>query len=172
MSDFGTTTGPAVASGSGRAILLVDDELRILSALERTLEREPYVILRAARAREALDLLEGSPVKIVVADQRMPGMSGSGLLTEICRRRPLVGRIILTGYPGQDIMVRSLEAEVDFLMTKPWNDETLRRAIRRLIDEIEKVGAPVGTVPPNRSTTWAGKEDSRERFATGLGVPE
>jgi CheY-like chemotaxis protein len=155
--DFEATMSPAVANGSDRAILLVDDEPRVLRALGRTLGREPYAVLRAAGGLEALDLLEVSPVKVVVADQRMPGMSGSELLGEIRRRWPLVGRVILTGYPGQDIMVRSLEAEVDVLMTKPWNDEKLRRAIRRLIDAVDKGRASSWDGSPEPWSDWGGE---------------
>ena len=126
-----------VAKGSDSAILCVDDEPRILAALGRTLGRD-YQILRAEDGDTALRLLEESPIKVVVADQRMPGMSGSELLTEIRRRWPMVGRIILTAHPGQEVMVRSLEAEVDFLMSKPWDDEKLRGAIRRLVNEVDR----------------------------------
>lgn len=138
MNDLGLTLDLPVAKGNHAAILCVDDEPRILSALTRTLGHEAYDVLRASDGEEALELLESSPVKVVIADQRMPGMSGSELLSEIRRRWPLVGRIILTGYPGHAVMIRSLEAEVDFLLTKPWDDGKLRRAVRRLIEEIDR----------------------------------
>jgi DNA-binding NtrC family response regulator len=120
------------------AILCVDDEPLVLSALERTLGREPYRVLRAGEAGEALELLERPTVKVVVADERMPGMTGSELLIEIRRRRPEIGTIILTGHHGQEVMVRSLEARVDFLIYKPWNEDALRRAIRRLVGEVDR----------------------------------
>jgi len=131
------TLARPVAKGSDSAILCVDDEPRILAALGRTLGRD-YEILRAEDGDTALRLLEESTIKVVVADQRMPGMSGSELLTEIRRRWPMVGRSILTAYPGQEVMVRGMEAEVDFLMTKPWDDEKLRGAIRRLVSEVDR----------------------------------
>ena len=126
---------------AGSAILFVDDEPAILTALVRTFGRERYLLLRAQGGEEALALLAASPVKVVVADQRMPGMSGSELLREIGRRWPLTGRVILTGYPGRDVMIRGLEAEIDFLIHKPWDDEALRRAIRRLIVEVDRTSA-------------------------------
>jgi DNA-binding response OmpR family regulator len=133
----GTLLRP-VARGSDSAILCVDDEPRVLSALERTFGREGYQVLRAADGGAALELIESAPIKVVVADQRMPGMTGSELLEEIRRRRPTVGRIILTGFPGREVMVRSLEAEVDFLLYKPWDDDKLRLAVRRLIREVDR----------------------------------
>ena len=120
------------------AVLCVDDEPRVLSALGRTLAREPYELFRVGSGGEALDLLEHLPVKVVVADERMPGMSGSRLLAEVGRRWPLVGRIILTGYPGREAVLRGLEAQVDFLIYKPWDEEMLRRAVRRLLIEVDR----------------------------------
>jgi CheY-like chemotaxis protein len=137
MRDLEATLEPP-SIGDGCAVLCVDDEPRVLAALERTLRREPYEFVRAGGGRDALELLERFPVKVVVTDERMPGMTGSELLTRVGRIRPFVGRIILTGYPGPGVMVRSLEVGSDFLMTKPWDDETLRRAIRRLIFEVDR----------------------------------
>lgn len=138
MSDLNEDDGPSPRRPEDSAVLCVDDEPRVLSALGRTLAREPYELFRAGSGGEALDLLEHLPVKVVVADERMPGMSGSRLLAEVGRRWPLVGRIILTGYPGRDAVLRGLEAQVDFLIYKPWDDEMLRRAVRRLLIEVNR----------------------------------
>lgn len=127
---------------SETAVLCVDDEPHVLSALQRTLGREPYEVMRAAAGGEALKILERFPVKVVISDQRMSGMSGTELLAEIRRRKPGVGLIILTAYGGAGAMVRGLEAGIDFLMTKPWDDHRLRLAIRRLLQEVDRFDRP------------------------------
>ena len=137
-----------VSLEDGTAILCVDDEPQVLSALGRTLRREPYAVLRARGGGEALDLLERYPVKVVLTDERMPRMSGSELLAEVRKRYPLVGRIILTGHPGPAVMIRSLEAGSDFLMTKPWDEDALRRAIRALISEVNRSLRAGGDLDP------------------------
>src|SRR5215831_12509834 len=91
--------------GNESAVLCVDDEPQVLSALQRTLRREPYEVLRAGGGLEALDLLERFPIKVVVTDERMPTMTGSELLSKVRSLRPEVGRIILTGYPGPAVMI-------------------------------------------------------------------
>jgi len=138
VSDTTEGAGPLPLRPEDSAVLCVDDEPRVLSALGRTLGREPYELFRVGSGGEALDLLEQLPVKVVVADERMPGMSGSRLLAEVGRRWPFVGRIILTGYPGREAVLRGLEAQVDFLIYKPWDDEMLRRAVRRLLIEVDR----------------------------------
>lgn len=140
MTEFEARIEPRLI-GNDSAVLCVDDEPRVLSALERSLRWEPYDVLRAGDGSEALDLLERFPIKVVVSDERMPWMSGSELLSRVRSLRPRVGRIILTGYPGPATLIRSLEAGIDFLMTKPWDDERLKRTIRRLICEVDRSSA-------------------------------
>lgn len=138
MGDLKDCDKPLELPSEDTAVLCVDDEPRVLSALGRTLGREPYELFRASGGEEALNLLDRLPVQVVVADERMPEMSGSRLLSEIGRRRPDVGRIILTGYPGPQAMLKGLEAQVDFLIYKPWDGEMLRRAVRRLLIEVKR----------------------------------
>lgn len=120
------------------SVMCVDDEPAVLSALRRALRREPYDVITASDATAALDSLGRNPVEVVIADERMPRMSGSEFLQEVHRRWPWTGLVILTGYPGRNVMIRGLEAQVDFLLYKPWDDESLRRTIRRLVREVER----------------------------------
>jgi len=138
VSELNEGAGPLPLRSEDSAVLCVDDEPLVLSALGRTLGREPYGLFRVGSGGEALDLLEQLPVKVIVVDERMPGMSGSRLLAEVGQRWPLVGRIILTGYPGREAVLRGLEAQVDFLIYKPWDDEMLRRVVRRLLIEVDR----------------------------------
>lgn len=138
----------ATPVAKGCTILCVDDDPRALSALDRALRREPYQVLRAGGGEEALEMLERFAVKVIVTDERMPEMSGSQLLAHVAKRWPLMGRIILTGYPGVDVMIRSLEVGTDFLMIKPCEDEALRRTIRRLIYEVDRYTPPGSDPPP------------------------
>jgi CheY-like chemotaxis protein len=59
------------------AILVVDDEPRILSALRRLLREEPYRLFTAGSGEEALGLLAAEAVDLVLSDLRMPGWMAS-----------------------------------------------------------------------------------------------
>lgn len=131
-------------------IVLVDDEPAVLGSLWRVLRNEPYDIRTTPVPEVALDWVDRGDVTLVIADQRMPAMSGSQLLAEIGRRAPQTGKIILTGHPGQDVLLRGLEAEVDFLFYKPWDDEMLRQAIRRLVSEVDRAQS----VSAGRDDSW------------------
>ena len=79
-------------------VLFVDDEVNILKALQRLLRHEEMNVLCASRAEEALEVLERTPVQLVVTDQRMPEMSGVDLLAAVRERHTDVVRMMLTGY--------------------------------------------------------------------------
>ena len=127
---------------SAAAVLCVDDEPHVLSALQRTLGGEPYDVVGAGTPAEALKILERLPVKVVISDQRMAGMSGAELLSEIRQRKPGVGLIILTAYGGLETMISGLEARVDFVMPKPWDEDRLRLVIRGLLREVKRFDPP------------------------------
>jgi len=119
-------------------VLLVDDDPEVLAALCRELRGEPYDLATAGSAAQALARLRGRPPHVVVADERMPGVNGSELLADVRGRWPWIGRVILTGYPGADVTIRGLEVGVDFVLQKPWEPETLKRTLRRLLLEVER----------------------------------
>ena len=85
------------AVASRPAVLCVDDELRSLETLERTLD-DDFDVFTAANASEALSVLESESVHVILCDQRMPERTGVDLLTEVRERWPQVGRLILSGY--------------------------------------------------------------------------
>jgi DNA-binding NtrC family response regulator len=111
-------------------LLIVDDEVRILAALCRTLRREGYEILTAETPAEALRLLDERSVDLVLTDQKMPGMSGMTLLGEVARRQPAAARLLITGWteavPPEDL--RALD--VKGLIPKPWQDDQLKQLLR------------------------------------------
>jgi len=99
-------------SGDDRfALLFVDDEVNVLNSLRRIFMEENYEIHVAASAKEALALMESSPVHLIISDHRMTEMSGAELLREIKERWPQTIRIMLTGQADiSAIMVRSMRA--------------------------------------------------------------
>src|SRR5262245_36971929 len=111
-------------------VLCVDDEKPILSALTRLLQREPYELVTTDNPEEALDRIRSGDVSLVVADYRMPGISGTSLLQVVKATSPSTVRIMLTGYP-RDAWIRSAEENgLMRVLTKPWDDAQLKKLIR------------------------------------------
>jgi len=121
-------------------ILLVDDELNILKALERELhewaKRNQLTITTAISAVEALGVLEaqaGNTV-IVVSDLRMPEMKGSDFLLEVHRLYPDIITILLTGYSETPEIVKAVSAGIFSFMVKPWERDYLVSEMQKALD--------------------------------------
>jgi putative nucleotidyltransferase with HDIG domain len=129
-----------VASSPGAlahpAVLFVDDEVNILKALSRLFRSEPVRVLTAGSGDEALGVLEREPIRVIVSDQRMPGLPGVKLLAKVRERWPDVVRIMLTGYTEIDVAVEAINhGEIYRLLTKPWDDWSLRATVRQALDD-------------------------------------
>jgi DNA-binding response OmpR family regulator len=119
-----------VSDGGGAVVLLVDDEAGILAALQRGLRREPYELLVAGSAREALRILEERRVDVVLSDHQMPGMSGLELVREIAARWPATRVLLITGWPADLDATELRSLGVRGLIAKPWDARELRERIR------------------------------------------
>lgn len=107
-------------------LLLVDDEPSHLAALKRLMRRESYRLLTATSGQEGLDVLARNKVHVIIADQRMPGMSGSEFLGIVRELYPDTIRIILSGYTELRAVTDSVNrGAVSKFLTKPWDDAML-----------------------------------------------
>jgi adenylate cyclase len=115
-------------------ILVVDDEPRVLDALEAILAMD-YRVLRADRAEEALRLLAAQPVAVVISDQRMPGMTGTELLARGRDVAPGAVRILLTAFTDADALMESINAaNIYHFILKPWDPKELVHTVRRGVE--------------------------------------
>ena len=127
------------------ALLLVDDEERILRSLAM-LFRGQYQLHTTTDAREALAIIERTPVQVIVSDQKMPIMRGADLLREVKERSPNTMRILLTGYSELDAIVASVnEGEIFRYVNKPWDAAELRTTV----DQAAQIAAALFAAPPS-----------------------
>jgi response regulator RpfG family c-di-GMP phosphodiesterase len=111
-------------------LLVVDDEARILSVLQRALRRDGWRVLTAGTAAEALRILDEELVDAVLTDHKMPRMSGLDLLEAAARRRPAAARFLISGWPDEISAERMNALGIRALIPKPWDDGDLRRVLR------------------------------------------
>jgi len=117
-------------------VLIVDDEENILASLRRLLRREPYELVSASSAQEALRVMESGPVQLIITDYRMPGMTGTELLHEVQRRWPDTLRIVLSGYSEVKAIISAInEGAIYKFISKPWNDEEIKLNVRRALEQ-------------------------------------
>jgi thioredoxin reductase (NADPH) len=112
------------------AIVAVDDEPAVLAAVARDLRRgfgDRYRIMRAGSGAEGLDLLRqvrarGEQVALLVADQRMPGLSGTDYLVKAREVVPEAKRVLLTAYADTEAAIQAInEVALDYYLLKPWD---------------------------------------------------
>lgn len=137
---------PSMKTAARPVVLLVDDDPAVLASLRRTLRDEPCTLLTAQTPQRALELLDQEQVLVLIADQRMPGMYGSELLKEAQLRSPRTIRILLTGYAGTSMVTGPLAEGIELLLSKPWEESSLRRMVRQMIEAGGRPGSsPSGT---------------------------
>jgi two-component system response regulator HupR/HoxA len=113
------------------AVLIVDDEPRVLDALEAILAAE-FRVLRAEGGEAALARLATDDVAVIVTDYRMPGMSGVELLRRSQERAPDAVRIVLTAYTDVDSLMDAINTgHIYHFVPKPWDPHELLLVVRR-----------------------------------------
>ena len=119
-------------------ILIVDDEPHVIAALMRGLQDEPYRITGRSGGAEALQVMEEQRFKVVVSDERMPGMDGAEFLALVKERHPDTVRIMLTGHASVEATMRAVNrGEIYRFFTKPWDDIELKLAIRSALEKYD-----------------------------------
>jgi DNA-binding NtrC family response regulator len=111
-------------------ILLVDDEPLILSSMRDLLEVD-YVVHVADNGQKALEILSRYPIKVLISDERMPGMRGHQLLKRAKQASPNTIRILLTGYADLESVMNSVNAgEIFRYLNKPCRNDALLNVVR------------------------------------------
>jgi two-component system, NtrC family, response regulator HupR/HoxA len=119
------------------SLLLVDDETANLQKLQRTFV-DGYTVLLAKSGLEALDLLRSNPVDAIITDQKMPNMTGIEFLEASQREYPNLVRIVLTGFTEVDDLIAAINTgKVHKYITKPWEPDDLRLAVREALEKME-----------------------------------
>jgi signal transduction histidine kinase len=110
-------------------ILYVDDDESNLVVFQAACGRE-FEVLTAGSGAQALELMREHPVALLVADQRMPGMTGVDLLERARTEFPDVMRILITAYSDfHDATAAINRGQVHRFLRKPWVIEELRASL-------------------------------------------
>ncbi len=115
-------------------LLVVDDEKEILRSLTLTFT-DDYEVFTASSGAEALNILKNQEIALVIADQRMPEMTGVELLEQVIAINPYIIRIILTGYTDTASLIQAVnKGHIYQYITKPWERQELRIIVKRALE--------------------------------------
>ena len=127
-------------------IFVIDDDLAVLSAVERDLRHkfgEKFRVVKADSGQAALEALKqvklrNEQVAVFVVDQRMPGMTGVEFLVKAIQLEPDAKRLLLTAYADTDAAIRAInDVRLDHYLMKPWDppEERLYPVVQELLDD-------------------------------------
>jgi signal transduction histidine kinase len=115
---------------------VVDDEPTTTQLLAKLLAKQ-HEVIQASSGSEGLQRLADAPVDVIIADQRMPGMTGMEFLA-VCRERyPDAVRMMLTAYTDPDVIVNAInQGEVYRFLHKPWKPAELRLEVQQAVERV------------------------------------
>lgn len=164
-------------------MVLVDDDPNVLGAVVRDVRArygEDYEIVSASSGNQALELVKelkrrGSEVALILADQRMPGMSGIELFGHTNEIYPRARRVLLTAFSDTSVAIQGInEVGLHHYFVKPWHppEERLYPTIDELLDDW------VATRPPSGDDVvrvighrWSALSAQLKDFLAGNRIP-
>jgi two-component system response regulator HydG len=135
-------------------ILVVDDTLDTLEVLQRNLTAEGYEVLTGTSVEEAIRLLQGHRVDLVVTDLKMPRVGGLDLVRHVRENLRDTEALVITGYPSIHGAVEAVKAGAEEYLAKPFTAEELLFAVRRTLEKLRL----------RRAAQAARAEDAAERM--------
>lgn len=115
-------------------ILILDDQIEILNSLERQL-REDYKIYTVSSGMDALKLMEKKDFAVVLADQRMPGMTGVEFLEKSLTIQPEIVKILITAYADIQASIEAInKGQIYYYISKPWEPDELRLIVQKAVE--------------------------------------
>jgi two-component system OmpR family response regulator len=154
MADERTTT----------SLLLVEDDRKLVRALERGLAREGYAVDVAYSGEEALERVSGRTYDAVVLDVMLPGADGFEVCEVLRRGQRTLPVLMLTARAEISDRIRGLDAGADDYLVKPFDFGELLARLRALSRRSQSERAPITEVgelrldPATRTVTRAGLE--------------
>jgi len=117
-------------------ILVVDDELHIIRALQRTLYNLGYEILASTSPADAMNILGNTKPDIIICDYNMPEMNGIDVLKHAKKAVPDAFRVLMTGYSDVNIAIAAInEGSIFYYLTKPWTNDELTAMLRNIAEK-------------------------------------
>lgn len=115
-------------------VLYVDDEAANLVTFRYAME-DRFEVVTATSGAQALEILQARDITVLLADQRMPGMTGVELCEHALALRPDTVRIIITAYTDIQAAVEAINrGQVSRYLAKPWSNDELVDTLRTCID--------------------------------------
>jgi len=114
-------------------VLVVDDEEGLVAVTSEVLKHIGYEPVGCADGAAALAAFEAGNIDAVIADEVMPGISGTQLATELRRKRADLPIVLVSGYTGPMLTERARGAGVTEILKKPVQSRAIASALARVL---------------------------------------
>lgn len=163
-------------------IVICDDDVQVLRAIQRDIRneyREEYRVAATDSAIETLDLikelkLKNETVALFISDQRMPEMEGIVFLEKAKEIFPDAKQVLLTAYSDIEAAIRAINTvKLDYYLLKPWNppEEKLYPIVNDLLEEWQAFYKPDHEGIRIIGFQWSPKSHKLKEFLSGNLVP-
>jgi two-component system cell cycle sensor histidine kinase/response regulator CckA len=134
------TTEPRVEVDTLRGsetVLVVEDEEAVRKLIEQALRKYGYRVIEATNGAEALRVCENHdpPIRLMVTDVVMPGMSGRELAARVREQLPDLRVLYMSGYTDDTVIRHGLLDASMFFLQKPFTPSALARKVRETLDQ-------------------------------------
>lgn len=126
-----------LSSPMKKRILIVDDSGTTLEVLQRNLTAAGYRVFTAPGVAEAIKILEGAALDLVITDLKMPKVSGLDLVRHVRENFKDTEVMMITGYPSIEGAVNAMKTGAEEFLAKPFTDEELFSAVQRALDKLK-----------------------------------
>lgn len=114
-------------------IVLIDDEVNMIWALEKALTKEGHQVVSAQDGLEGLQLIRNACPDLVLTDVKLPGLSGIQLLEELKGEFTALPVILLTGFASVEMAVEAMKIGAADFILKPFDIETVKISVRKAL---------------------------------------
>jgi putative nucleotidyltransferase with HDIG domain len=116
-------------------VLVVDDESGVIRAVSRLLSGSRFHLLTAHRPVDAISILHGQEIAVVISDHLMPGMTGLELLSLVRQRWPATVGIMMTSCNDIQIAADAVNRHlINYFVAKPWDSRTFRSLVDEAVE--------------------------------------
>jgi DNA-binding NtrC family response regulator len=133
-----------------RRILIVEDDEIFLRPLQRTLEVAGYEVRTAPSGEDAVDLLKGEDVDLVLTDKRLPGMDGVEVVRRLRAEHPDQAIVVMTAYGTIESAVDAMRLGAADYLVKPFDAAEVLMVVRHAIEFQELRAASRATLRRNQ----------------------
>ena len=116
----------------GSKILLVDDSPDIIQLISDFLAPYSCEVYKASTGKQAIDLLSGKDVEIVILDVKLPDTDGISLLDTIRLQDPTIAVVMITGYNDPDMIIEAMKKGASDFLMKPFSIDKLLLGIMKV----------------------------------------